>query len=108
MILAGGEGTRPRLIAAGEVVRAWPSDDYLLDIGRHDDYEQAQEEFEAVRHRLTPPDTLWSVQSTPNPSKSKGDTLAGVSCVWITGCYSVGSYTDSSSTLVTLGQKYFG
>jgi hypothetical protein len=52
--------------------------------------------------------TLWSLQSTPNPSKGKGDTLAGVSCVWITGCYSVGSYTNSSSTLVTLGQKYFG
>jgi NDP-mannose synthase len=45
-----------RLIAAGETVRAWPSDDYWLDIGRHDDYEQAQEEFAAVRHRLIPPE----------------------------------------------------
>ncbi len=45
-----------RLIAAGEVVRAWPSDDYWLDIGRHDDYEQAQEEFESVRDRLLPPE----------------------------------------------------
>jgi NDP-mannose synthase len=45
-----------RLIAAGETVRAWPSEDYWLDIGRHDDYEQAQEEFAAVRHRLIPPD----------------------------------------------------
>ena len=43
-----------RLIAAGEIVRAWPSDDYWLDIGRHDDYEQAQEEFERVRARLIP------------------------------------------------------
>jgi NDP-mannose synthase len=43
-----------RLIAAGEVVRSWPSDDYWLDIGRHDDYEQAQEEFERVRARLIP------------------------------------------------------
>ncbi len=43
-----------RLIAAGETVRAWPSDDYWLDIGRHDDYEQAQEEFESVRDRLIP------------------------------------------------------
>jgi NDP-sugar pyrophosphorylase family protein len=43
-----------RLIAAGEIVRAWPSDDYWLDIGRHDDYEQAQEEFERVRTRLIP------------------------------------------------------
>jgi NDP-sugar pyrophosphorylase family protein len=45
-----------RLIAAGETVRAWPSQDYWLDIGRHDDYEQAQEEFESVRERLIPPD----------------------------------------------------
>jgi NDP-sugar pyrophosphorylase family protein len=43
-----------RLIAAGEVVRAWHSDDYWLDIGRHDDYEQAQEEFDSVRDRLIP------------------------------------------------------
>jgi len=45
-----------RLIAAGEIVRAWPSEDYWLDIGRHDDYEQAQEEFESVRDRLIPAD----------------------------------------------------
>jgi NDP-sugar pyrophosphorylase family protein len=45
-----------RLIAAGEVVRSWPSDDYWLDIGRHDDYEQAQDEFQAVRDRLIPPE----------------------------------------------------
>lgn len=43
-----------RMIAAGETVRAWPSEDYWLDIGRHDDYEQAQEEFERVRNRLIP------------------------------------------------------
>jgi NDP-mannose synthase len=45
-----------RLIAAGEVVRAWQSDDYWLDIGRHDDYERALEEFERVRERLIPPE----------------------------------------------------
>jgi NDP-sugar pyrophosphorylase family protein len=45
-----------RLIAAGEIVRAWPSEDYWLDIGRHEDYEQAQEEFERVRARLIPPE----------------------------------------------------
>ena len=44
-----------RLIAAGEVVRASPSDDYWLDIGRHEDYERAQDEFESVRERLIPP-----------------------------------------------------
>jgi NDP-sugar pyrophosphorylase family protein len=43
-----------RLIAAGDIVRSWLSDDYWLDIGRHDDYEQAQEEFESVRDRLIP------------------------------------------------------
>jgi hypothetical protein len=52
--------------------------------------------------------TLWSLQSTPNPSEGKGAVSAGVACVWITGCYDVGSYTNSKGTLLTLGQKYFG
>jgi NDP-sugar pyrophosphorylase family protein len=43
-----------RLIDAGETVRAWPSDDHWLDIGRHDDYEQAQDEFNQLRHRFLP------------------------------------------------------
>jgi NDP-mannose synthase len=43
-----------RLIAAGETVRAWRSDAYWLDIGRHEDYEQAQEEFERLRPHLLP------------------------------------------------------
>ncbi len=43
-----------RLIDAGESVRAWQSDDYWLDIGRHDDYEQAQEEFARMRDQLIP------------------------------------------------------
>ena len=46
-----------RLIAAGEIVRGWRSTAYWLDIGSHDDYERAQEEFERVRHRLLPDDT---------------------------------------------------
>ena len=45
-----------RLIAAGEIVRGWRSSAYWLDIGSHDDYERAQEEFERVRHRLLPDD----------------------------------------------------
>jgi NDP-mannose synthase len=45
-----------RLIGAGEMVRGWRSEDYWLDIGRHEDYEQAQEEFERVRDRLLPDD----------------------------------------------------
>jgi NDP-sugar pyrophosphorylase family protein len=43
-----------RLIAAGETVRAWRSEDYWLDIGRPDDYEQAQDEFGRLRQRFLP------------------------------------------------------
>jgi NDP-sugar pyrophosphorylase family protein len=43
-----------KLIEAGETVRAWKSDDYWLDIGRHDDYEAALDEFEQVKSRLIP------------------------------------------------------
>ena len=43
-----------RLIAAGETVRAHRSSDFWLDIGRHDDYEEAQEEFERLRDRIVP------------------------------------------------------
>ncbi len=43
-----------RLVEAGEIVRAWRSENYWLDIGRHDDYEQAQDEFERMRHLLVP------------------------------------------------------
>ena len=43
-----------KLIAAGEEVRAYPTDGYWLDIGRHDDYEAAQAEFEELRARLIP------------------------------------------------------
>lgn len=45
-----------RLLDAGEIVRAFRSDCYWLDIGRHDDYEQALEEFERMKDRLIPPD----------------------------------------------------
>jgi NDP-sugar pyrophosphorylase family protein len=41
-----------RLIKAGEEVRAFRPDAYWLDLGRHDDYERAMQEFESVRHRL--------------------------------------------------------
>jgi NDP-sugar pyrophosphorylase family protein len=44
-----------RLVDAGETVRAFKSDDYWLDIGRHDDYEAALDEFEEVKARLIPP-----------------------------------------------------
>jgi NDP-sugar pyrophosphorylase family protein len=45
-----------RLLDAGEMVRAFRSDCYWLDIGRHDDYEQALEEFERMKDRLIPVD----------------------------------------------------
>jgi NDP-sugar pyrophosphorylase family protein len=45
-----------RLLAAEEEVRAYRPDAYWLDIGRHDDYEQALMEFEAMRDRLLPHD----------------------------------------------------
>lgn len=41
-----------RLIKAREEVRAFRPDAYWLDLGRHDDYERAMQEFESVRHRL--------------------------------------------------------
>jgi NDP-sugar pyrophosphorylase family protein len=43
-----------RLLALGERVEAWRPEAYWLDLGRHDDYELAMEEFESVRHRLLP------------------------------------------------------
>ena len=43
-----------KLVDAGETVRAWRIDAYWLDIGRHDDYEAAQDEFEEIRARLIP------------------------------------------------------
>jgi len=45
-----------RLVAEGERVQAWTSSNYWMDIGRHEDYEQAMEEFESLRHRLIPPE----------------------------------------------------
>jgi len=44
-----------RLLEAGEQVRARRSEeDYWLDIGRHDDYETAMDEFERMRERFLP------------------------------------------------------
>ncbi|TNC94015.1 MAG: nucleotidyl transferase [Stygiobacter sp.] len=43
-----------RLLEAKEKVVGIPVDAYWLDIGRHDDYGQAQEEFERIRHLLLP------------------------------------------------------
>lgn len=43
-----------KLIAEGLPVHTYLSDDYWLDIGRHDDYETANEEFERRRHEFLP------------------------------------------------------
>jgi NDP-sugar pyrophosphorylase family protein len=43
-----------RLMEAGEVVRGRRWDGYWLDIGRHEDFERANEEFETLRSRLLP------------------------------------------------------
>lgn len=43
-----------QLMAEGQPVMAYPFDGYWLDIGRHDDYEQAVEEFEAMQAQLLP------------------------------------------------------
>jgi len=40
------------MIAAKRDVRGYPFNGYWLDIGRSDDYERANSEFEQVRHRL--------------------------------------------------------
>lgn len=45
-----------RLVERGLTVRSWPSIDYWLDIGRHDDYEVALDEFDCMRARLLPPE----------------------------------------------------
>ncbi len=43
-----------RLLAAGEAVRAWPYAGYWMDIGRREDYEQAQLDFDRLRPQLLP------------------------------------------------------
>ncbi len=40
------------LLEKGLPVAAYPSDDFWLDIGRHDDYEEAQKAFDGVRDRF--------------------------------------------------------
>jgi NDP-sugar pyrophosphorylase family protein len=51
-----------RLMDAALPVEVYPFDGYWLDIGRHDDYEQAVEEFESMRAALLPRITVNSVQ----------------------------------------------
>ena len=41
-----------KLLRAGERVICYPSSGFWLDIGRHEDYEEAQEKFRVMRKRL--------------------------------------------------------
>jgi hypothetical protein len=50
----------------------------------------------------------WTVQSTPNPSGSNGNALAGVSCTSATACTAVGYYFPASGATVTLGEQWNG
>lgn len=43
-----------RLLEHGEKVVGHPVEDYWLDIGRHEDYARAQEEFENLKHKFLP------------------------------------------------------
>jgi NDP-sugar pyrophosphorylase family protein len=43
-----------RLLEAGETVGSYAYDGYWLDIGRHDDYAKAMEEFEELKHLFLP------------------------------------------------------
>lgn len=54
-----------RMIDADESVRAWRSEAYWLDIGRHEDYEQALDEFDRMRHKLIP-------EPDPDPALAQG------------------------------------
>ena len=56
-----------RLVKAGELVHAWRPEAYWLDIGRHQDYEQAMEEFERMRPRLLPDDPARVPERGPTP-----------------------------------------
>jgi NDP-sugar pyrophosphorylase family protein len=41
-----------KLVKKGQKVICYPSDDFWLDIGRHEDYEEAQEKFTEMRKKL--------------------------------------------------------
>ncbi|UCH22030.1 MAG: nucleotidyltransferase family protein, partial [Deltaproteobacteria bacterium] len=43
-----------RLMENGEKVAGYPCDDYWLDIGRHEDYNRAQNEYHKMKKRLLP------------------------------------------------------
>jgi hypothetical protein len=52
--------------------------------------------------------TKWTHQSTPNPSGATESRLESVSCTSTSACTAVGSYKNSSGTLVTLAERWNG
>lgn len=52
--------------------------------------------------------TSWSIQTTPNPSGGKVDTLTGVSCTSTTMCRAVGHYVNSSSVEMPMAEGWNG
>jgi hypothetical protein len=52
--------------------------------------------------------TEWSVQTIPSPTGAKSSNLYSVSCVSSTECVAVGSYTNSSSVVVPLAERWNG
>jgi hypothetical protein len=51
---------------------------------------------------------VWSVQSTPNPNKIKGNYLRGISCLSSSACTATGYYVNSSGATVTLAEGWDG
>lgn len=52
-----------RMLKAGERVVAYPFDGYWQDLGRPDDYEQANIDFERMRAEFLPGEELWTGES---------------------------------------------
>lgn len=50
-----------RLLAHGEKVVGYSFDDFWLDIGRHEDYALAQQEFENMKDQLLPAETITPI-----------------------------------------------
>lgn len=51
-----------KLLAAKENVAAYPFDDYWQDLGRPDDYEAATNDFEKMRSRFLPEETVYDME----------------------------------------------
>ncbi len=52
--------------------------------------------------------TAWSIQPTPEPSRSSNDQLLGVSCGAAAPCTSVGGYSGITNSEVTLAEAWTG